>query len=353
MPQTSYPGRKNKGIPPYYFETRVQFADIYNHPKLKLIEKSPSQRVIDEDKVESMIDEYIKRPHFFRFKNHIVICDLRNKWYLVDGQHRIEMARRGYEEYNLNDEFIFCWYKCSNENDMRELFNSLNQDSIGNEYYVSQDHLTQIKLEELVSLLKINYEGLFSKGRTNDSTYTLMEFRDELIQRKFIDIHSTAQEILNSLREKNDEFFEINRYQIGLDRGDIGTYYKSDHSKLMAKFIVFSKHCNFLQWLENPALEEPYHHKKKEKSPLTPKQKENLWKSEYGLLISHECPITLCQNMMINGKKHGWHAGHIISERHGGPKEINNFKPICGPCNQSMGSKDWRDYDPCSLSENV
>ena len=353
MPKNPYPGRKNKEMPPNYFETRIQFSDIYNNPQLSTIEKSPSQRAIDDSKVESMIEEYIQRPHFLRFKNQIVIGVLRNKWYLVDGQHRIEMARRGFEKYNLEDEFIFCWYKCSNEDEMRELFNSLNKDSIGNEYYVSQDHLQQIKLDELVTLLKKNYGEHFASRKQNDSTYTVMEFRDQLIQRNLLLDGMTAQATLNLLKCKNDEFFELNRYQVGLDKGDIDTYYKSDHNKLMSKFIISSKYNNFLQWLEDPTIEEPYHQRKKEKNKIEPRKREALWRKHYGALISHECPITFCQNMMINGQKNGWHAGHIISERHGGSKELTNLKPICAACNQSMGSKDWNDYDSSSLAMNV
>ena len=218
---------------------------------------------------------------------------------------------------------------------------------------MSQDHLQQIKLDELITLLKKNYGKSFAPRKENDRTYTLMEFRDELIQRKFVDNYSTAQEMLNALIEKNDEFFEINRYQIGLDRGDINTYYSSDHPKLMSKFIVSSKYCNFLQWLENPDLEEPYHRRRTDKNKIEPRKREALWKKEYGLLISHKCPITFCQNTMICGKKNGWHAGHIVSERHGGSKELTNLKPICAQCNQSMGSKDWKDYDSSSLAMNV
>ena len=215
----SYPGRKNKGIPPDYFETRVQFADIYNHPKLKLIERSPSQRVIDEDKVESMIDEYIKRPHFFRFKNHIVICDLRNKWYLVDGQHRIEMARRGYEEYNLNDEFIFCWYSCTNENDMRELFNSVNKDSIGNEFYVNQDNLSDTWTSLTTS--QDYWDSLYGinplSGDPDTGNIVRLERHTEKLQDQMDDMMKQDEEII----EQHQKLFEA----LADENGSAGSSY--------------------------------------------------------------------------------------------------------------------------------
>ena len=109
------------------------------------------------------------------------------------------------------------------------------------------------------------------------------------------------------------------------------------------------RNCNFIQWLNNPSIEEPYHQRKKEKNKIEPRKREALWRSEYGNQQCHECPISFCNEIMIHGRKNGWHAGHIISERHNGETELTNLKPICAGCNQSMGSKDWIDYDPGSL----
>tara|TARA_B100000963_G_C22559650_1_gene640725 strand:- start:187 stop:1230 length:1044 start_codon:yes stop_codon:yes gene_type:complete len=347
MPKNPYPGRKNKEMIGYY-ETKIMFKDVFNNPKLNAIEKSPNQRDIDDEKVQSMIDEYLAYPHFLRFKNRIIIGILNNKWYLVDGQHRLEMAKKGYSEYNLDDEFIFCWYSCTNENDMRELFNSVNKDSIGNEFYVNQDNLSQIKIDEFCELLKSNFNQYFSRKK-NDSIYTIPELRDSLITIQYFENYSSGQECLDNLIQMNDKFYDGNRYQVGLDNGDIDTYYKCDQQKIQDNFIISLKNCNFIQWLKNPSLEEPYHQRKKEKNRIEPRKREALWRREYGNQQCHECPISFCNEIMIHGKKNGWHAGHIISERHKGTTELNNLKPICAGCNQSMGSKDWKDYDPSSL----
>ena len=72
MPKSTYPGRKNKAMIGYY-ETKITFKDVFNNPKLNAIERSPNQRDIDDDKVQSMIDEYLSYPHFLRFKNRIII----------------------------------------------------------------------------------------------------------------------------------------------------------------------------------------------------------------------------------------------------------------------------------------
>jgi hypothetical protein len=39
-----------------------------------------------------------------------------------------------------------------------------------------------------------------------------------------------------------------------------------------------------------------------------------------------------------------FHAGHIIAESKGGDMTVKNLKPICGPCNLSMGSMNMDEF---------
>ena len=100
MPQHSYLGKKNNHLVKStdYNETRVTFEELVNHPKTESIQYSESQRALNEDKVESMIDEYIHFPHFLKFKNRIVIAILNGRWYLVDGQHRLSALKKYYKD---------------------------------------------------------------------------------------------------------------------------------------------------------------------------------------------------------------------------------------------------------------
>src|SRR5277367_708046 len=38
------------------------------------------------------------------------------------------------------------------------------------------------------------------------------------------------------------------------------------------------------------------------------------------------------------------HAGHIISDKDGGKIEVDNLRPVCAKCNQSMGSKNMYEF---------
>ena len=49
-----------------------------------------------------------------------------------------------------------------------------------------------------------------------------------------------------------------------------------------------------------------------------------------------------CQSVEIS--KSSFHAGHIVSERNGGAVSVGNLRPVCGRCNQSMGTKNMIDF---------
>lgn len=39
-----------------------------------------------------------------------------------------------------------------------------------------------------------------------------------------------------------------------------------------------------------------------------------------------------------------FHMGHVISTKAGGETEISNLRPICAPCNLSMGARAMQEY---------
>jgi hypothetical protein len=352
MPQHSFIGTKTggKNTDKYddYFETKVKFELIANSPKIDGMETSDSQRQMDEDKIGSMVEEFHNHPQYLNCKNTIVIGVFRDKWYLVDGQHRLEMAKRVYRETRESGVFVFCWYTCNTEDDMRQLFISVNKDSVGNEFYVKSDHMMQIMIDEFVNKLRTHYPKKFSPRTINKHTYTIPEFRNELIKNDYFCGFTNAQDVFESLIEKNRLFFEKNRYQVDIDHKALDCYYKDDIKKIEAGFIMGVKRCNFVEWLTDETVE-PYHSKKTPKHKISPHQRKLVWGNANGNMDTCQCPITGCQHVLRRDGKGGWHSGHIISERNGGGIEISNMKPICGTCNQSMGAKNWADFDPDSL----
>ena len=126
MPKNPYPGKKIYSSDDY-FETNVSFSEISLNPEINLnLQKPSEQGSLNNDTIEEMIKEYKKNPTYLRFKNRITIGDLNGTNYIIDGQHRLNMAKKLYEEYQINDNLVFLWYKCKTEDDIRSIFNSLN-----------------------------------------------------------------------------------------------------------------------------------------------------------------------------------------------------------------------------------
>ncbi len=57
--------------------------------------------------------------------------------------------------------------------------------------------------------------------------------------------------------------------------------------------------------------------------------------------------ITAAKCMCCREEKvtlNNWHCGHVIAEARGGDSTINNLRPICAPCNSSMGTKSMNEF---------
>jgi hypothetical protein len=81
---------------------------------------------------------------------------------------------------------------------------------------------------------------------------------------------------------------------------------------------------------------------KKNKKKQIPKHiKTLIWNRYIGDdIIKHKC--LCCKYETIRNTD--FEAGHVLSEHNGGTNEISNLRPICRPCNASMGTMHMIDY---------
>ena len=344
MPRNPYPGTKitnpcNDGS---FFETRISFETLYNHPKLANLEKPCEQGALDGDKVKLMIDEYSKFPAFLRFKNRVVIGNLNDTWYIVDGQHRIDMAKQLYKDYAINDELIFCWYACD-EQLMRQLFNSINHDSTKNQFYIQQSNLKQIKIKEFIKFLQTHYKASFAPKKTiKGKIKTVEELRDELILVDFFENSLSIQQLIDRLVEKNNIFYDIVRFKVDVAE-NIGNFYKEEIKHITQNIIFSLKATNFTTWIADDSVT-PIHRNKRGKKRISKKKRDQCWIHEHGTNELSTCPISSCSLIMTKNTP-DWNVGHIVSEYNGGDTIMSNLRPICVKCNLDMGTMDWTEYD--------
>ena len=75
--------------------------------------------------------------------------------------------------------------------------------------------------------------------------------------------------------------------------------------------------------------------------PLPACVRDSVWNHYIGEDINkHRC--LCCKQVKINNRE--FQVGHVISVRDGGTDEINNLRPICAPCNHSMGTKNMIEF---------
>ena len=81
--------------------------------------------------------------------------------------------------------------------------------------------------------------------------------------------------------------------------------------------------------------------------------REQCWISEFGKVFEHKCYINWCENKI---NTFDFHVGHDNPESKGGTLDINNLKPICSRCNQSMSNnytiKEWNDLSEKKNKKN-
>ncbi len=80
---------------------------------------------------------------------------------------------------------------------------------------------------------------------------------------------------------------------------------------------------------------------KPKKQPIPSHVKTLIWNHHIGY-DKAESFCLCCKVTKISIRS--FHAGHIIAESKGGDMSVKNLKPICGPCNHSMGSMNMDEF---------
>ena len=79
----------------------------------------------------------------------------------------------------------------------------------------------------------------------------------------------------------------------------------------------------------------------KNRKPLPSCVRDSVWNHYIGEDINkHRCMC--CKKVLISNRR--FEVGHVLSVKEGGTDEINNLRPICSPCNHSMGTKNMIDF---------
>ena len=322
----------------------VTFQRIRTLVETNIFKKPHIQGALIKEKVDSMIENFLKKPANFQYKNRIIVGIVNKEFYILDGQHRVEMICHLCKHNHLyNKKVIVVYYPLKNEAEAQELFNEINIDSYKNQNYINKTHFSQMIINQFRKILKEHFKHIFSKKKSEKGKIKcLEEFVNELYETGFLS-NKSSEEALNLLISINNHYYDVT-YRSNYENNSLDKLlYKHEHKSIIDNKICFATKCNnFIDYIKNQCTINTIHRWKTAKKRITKGIRQKLWYKYFKHSDVATCPITHCNNVIY---KENFQAGHIISEYNGGQITLNNLRPICRTCNLCMGSQNWNEFD--------
>lgn len=166
-----------------------------------------------------------------------------------------------------------------------------------------------------------------SSNQTNENTMINDNKKEDIVQNS----EGTAkiETIQPALEEKKKKVGRPKKQESNSTPSDIITNVSEGVPKKKSK----------LSKKENLSEEkEPLHIRRKN----IPKHVKTLVWNKYIGCDKAEAKCISCRQERIENRN--FHCGHVIAESNGGDMTINNLRPICAPCNLSMGTKSMNEF---------
>tara|TARA_B100001094_G_scaffold49270_1_gene44703 strand:+ start:3072 stop:4130 length:1059 start_codon:yes stop_codon:yes gene_type:complete len=347
---------KNKFQPGKHLHTEdeitckiLQFQKLQTLVNANIFKKPIYQGALNKQKVNEMIESYLNNPKNFQYKNKIVIGVINKQYYIIDGQHRVEMICNlcKINKFYNKKTVIVAYYMLDNHEEALELFSEINIDSCKNKFYISLDCFSKVIINDFRQLLKNLYKDFFSSKKTTKKgkIKCIEEFVDELYKINFFE-NNKKNESLKKLIHYNNLFFDLHYKTHIEDESLEKLIYKTESKSIIDNHIVFTTKCNnFINFIKNEGNIKTKHRWKKNKKRIVKGIKDRVWFNYFKNIDCAICPIKHCNNKIY---KNSFQAGHIISEYNGGLVIDKNLKPICKDCNLKMGTQNWNEFDICN-----
>lgn len=353
-----------------------QIGDIVEKNKKNNLELAPQQLKIDKDKVDGIYECYKRNPWFFLSKCTLTIAyhmdDNKNKYFLLDGQHRLKAIKRLMDDGFTDDYVQISFQKVDSYKEMHELFCELNKDSTHNSETIKSSMRNIMKMRDLKENMKKKWDkyarnpeiertsrnhfyslqefitflkecGYFDKFLDEDSSDNdLFGVKDKSEQKYLEKIKSETYKIITHIEKKHAEFFTEAKY---LENVINKKKYFTDEINMLEthKNMMFSINNNFIKFLIDS--DTPVHNYRTNKMTISNEDKKIIWNKEFGDHVYKKCPIFNCNAKLYRNILYGFECGRKKSLKNGGNDDISNLKPICTTCKNKMGEKNWKDYD--------
>ena len=332
------------------FDNRsIQRLSISKLLKLN-IHKPNIQRIIDNDKINTIIDyqlSHIKNKGYPNFFGTINIHKINNDYYLVDGQHRFSSSKillnNHAHDIDLTCEFVtvntmnelITNYNIINKNTpLPEFPENINKNIPENAAIYFKDKYPNNKnkywSEKSRTKRPLIYFNFFQESLAYLTDKLQIKNENDLIQI----VEEYNQKLLNYTKDKFDKDVKDCMYQKALDnKFMLGLFKHESNTDYGYKWVV-----NIIRYETGEEIKSEKINKKRR---IPKKVRDDLWDKYIGKTIS-EAYCIVCNNSKISSRN--FDAGHIQSEYNGGCENIDNLLPICRQCNLSMGIMNMDEY---------
>ena len=318
------------------------------------------QRILDlsklNDIVNYQVDMYIKY-NTFKFIGVITLCHLKDKSYLIDGQHRYHSMKMLYEKYNSTFDIHIQNLYVNKYEELKEIYDTINKNTpLPNIEFCDKNEKNI--LEDACFYFAQHYPQVWSKSMRSRRPFIFYNSFQESLSfilkhmvfdnsQQFIDIlmkynYSIASMKMEQIKGVNESMYNKAKewgFYLGLYSFDINQEYGFEWAKSVVEY-----HCPGvkIQKTKSPGTVIKKHISKSLKSKI--------WNHYIGVSIG-QISCIVCKNNTINMMN--FECGHIIAESCGGKNNIDNLIPICGLCNKSMGTTNMEIYVSEHFPENL
>lgn len=270
------------------------------------------QREFCDERVDELFNSLC---HYFTSKNDILdlgllkLCYYKNKYYLLDGQHRFKAYQIFYNKFKLKFNVHYTVKQCNSEDEVRQYFFAINNNFNGGEcIYIEEDSIIKEKI-------KLHVRKKYPKHISNCISPRFPNIQLDKFANLLVEKLSGNTDI-NNIIEKLECF---NSY-IGnqLEENDKDRYEQ-----------CMKKNSFFLAYWFSPC--------PTKKIPQSLRIK--VWTSEFQEESQGKCVVCSSKISLYN-----FDCGHVISRKNGGLTNISNLKPICRVCNLSMSAQDMNEF---------
>lgn len=315
------------------------------------------QRIRDDNKVHEIVEynrTHMKEKGWCNFMGciNIHLCEENNQMYLVDGQHRYEAIREINETMNIP--IVFELVTVLTMNELKRNYKIINKNTPLPEFPESIDKNIP---EEVAKYFKTTYPDIWSKNsrarRPNIYFDYFQEALGVIVKELNIENKDT---LLQLVIQRNDELssWELANYP---DNNNITTSMVDkcvEHKIYLGLYKHVSDDFRY-DWVRDIIRTKTGKDLKKSIKSITNKKniskslKTCIWDTHIGKDMRSAYCIC-CVNNEI--KVENFHAGHIVSENHGGQTDETNLLPVCSLCNLSMGTVNMDEFVKTNFPRN-